>query len=92
MTAIEFTVFKGSKDGKIVKASIKKQLKPDEVIIRVTHSGLCGTDEHFRHVDMGLGHKGAGVIEVSFSHLPSHHHLLITSLGSRLLRPHHAKR
>jgi threonine dehydrogenase-like Zn-dependent dehydrogenase len=67
MTAIDFTVFKGSKEGKIVKASTKKQLKPDEVIIRVTHSGLCGTDEHFRHVDMGLGHEGAGVIEVSSS-------------------------
>jgi len=25
--------------------------------------GLCGTDEHFKHVDMGLGHEGAGVVE-----------------------------
>jgi threonine dehydrogenase-like Zn-dependent dehydrogenase len=60
----EFTVFKGSKEGQIVKSTTKRELGYDEVLIKVTHSGLCGTDEHYRHVDMGLGHEGAGVIEV----------------------------
>jgi NADPH:quinone reductase-like Zn-dependent oxidoreductase len=61
---VEFTVFKGSKEGKIIKSTTQKELKPDEVLIKVTHSGLCGTDEHYKHADMGLGHEGAGVIEV----------------------------
>jgi threonine dehydrogenase-like Zn-dependent dehydrogenase len=64
---VEFTVFKGSKEGKIIKSTTQKELKPDEVLIKVTHSGLCGTDEHYKHEDMGLGHEGAGVIEVKIS-------------------------
>jgi len=67
---VEFTVFKGSKEGRIVKSTTKKDLKPDEVLIRVTHSGLCGTDDHYKHEDMVLGHEGAGVVEVS----PSFHY------------------
>jgi threonine dehydrogenase-like Zn-dependent dehydrogenase len=64
---VEFTVFKGSKEGKIIKSTTQRELKPNEVLIKVTHSGLCGTDEHYRHEDMGLGHEGAGVIEVESS-------------------------
>ncbi|EKD21762.1 uncharacterized protein L3040_005748 [Drepanopeziza brunnea f. sp. 'multigermtubi'] len=60
---IEFTVFKGSKEGKIVQSQTKKEIKADEVLIKVTHSGLCGTDEHYKGVDMVLGHEGAGVVE-----------------------------
>jgi D-arabinose 1-dehydrogenase-like Zn-dependent alcohol dehydrogenase len=59
----EFTVFKGSKDGSIVKATTKKELGYDEVLVKVTHSGLCGTDEHYKHEDMALGHEGAGIVE-----------------------------
>jgi len=60
----KFTVYKGSKDGSIIKATTTKgELKDDEVLVRVTCSGLCGTDEHYRHVDMVLGHEGAGVAE-----------------------------
>jgi D-arabinose 1-dehydrogenase-like Zn-dependent alcohol dehydrogenase len=59
-----FTVFKGSKDGKIVKSeTTRPDLKDDEVLVKITASGLCGTDEHYRHADMGLGHEGAGVVE-----------------------------
>jgi D-arabinose 1-dehydrogenase-like Zn-dependent alcohol dehydrogenase len=53
---VSFTVFKGSKEGKIIRS--------DEVLVRISHSGLCGTDEHFKHNDVGLGHEGAGVVEV----------------------------
>jgi hypothetical protein len=60
---VEFTVFKGSKQGKIIKSTTRKELKPDEILIKVTHSGVCGTDEHFKHTDMALGHEGAGVVE-----------------------------
>jgi threonine dehydrogenase-like Zn-dependent dehydrogenase len=62
---VEFAVFKGSKEGKIIKSTTRKEIKADEVLIKTTHSGLCGTDEHYKHVDMGLGHEGAGIVEVS---------------------------
>jgi D-arabinose 1-dehydrogenase-like Zn-dependent alcohol dehydrogenase len=60
---VEFTVFKGSKNSNIVKSTIQKEIGPNEVLVRVTHSGLCGTDLHFTHTDMGLGHEGAGIVE-----------------------------
>lgn len=60
-----FTVFKGSKDGKIVETQTKKsdKLEGDHVYMRVTASGLCGTDLHYKTTDMGLGHEGVGVVE-----------------------------
>ncbi|KAL5121424.1 hypothetical protein ACEQ8H_000495 [Pleosporales sp. CAS-2024a] len=59
-----FTVYKGSKGGKIVKATTEKpELSGEQVLVRVTASGLCGTDEHFKEADMVLGHEGAGVVE-----------------------------
>lgn len=60
-----FTVFKGSKDGSIRKSTTNKpdQLTGDQVFLRITASGLCGTDEHYRAQDMVLGHEGAGVVE-----------------------------
>lgn len=64
---VDFTVFKGSKEGKIVQSTTTRDIKADEVLIKVTHSGLCGTDEHYRHADIVLGHEGAGVVEVGTS-------------------------
>ncbi|TGO61611.1 hypothetical protein BCON_0026g00550 [Botryotinia convoluta] len=58
---VDFTVFKGSKEGKIVKATTTREIGPNDVLVKITHSGLCGTDEHYRHADMALGHEGAGV-------------------------------
>ncbi|KAF2260068.1 GroES-like protein [Lojkania enalia] len=61
-----FTVYKGSHDGSIKKAqTTKPDLRGDDVLIRVTASGLCGTDEHYRNVDMVLGHEGTGVVEAT---------------------------
>jgi len=63
-TGADFTVYKGSKDGTI-KESITHQdpLKGDQVVVKITHSGLCGTDEHYRSADQVLGHEGAGVVQ-----------------------------
>ncbi|OCK83177.1 GroES-like protein [Lepidopterella palustris CBS 459.81] len=59
-----FTVYKGSKDGSIQKSSTSKpELTADQVLLRITASGLCGTDAHYRTQDMALGHEGAGVVE-----------------------------
>ncbi|KAJ5367905.1 uncharacterized protein N7496_007665 [Penicillium cataractarum] len=61
---IEFTVFKGSKDGTVVQGKTKRpDLKRDDVLIRITHSGVCFTDVHYRNNDMALGHEGTGVVE-----------------------------
>jgi len=61
---VSFTVYKGSNDGTIVKSQTIKpnDLQTDQVLIKVTASGLCGTDEHYRHQDMVLGHEGVGVV------------------------------
>ncbi|KAH7040246.1 chaperonin 10-like protein [Microdochium trichocladiopsis] len=60
-----FTVFKGSKDGVVVKGTTTKpdELTGDHVLIKVTASGVCGTDLHYTGEDMVLGHEGVGVIE-----------------------------
>ncbi|SPQ23284.1 e368fd3f-62e2-4f89-ad8b-6e1dbbb18424 [Thermothielavioides terrestris] len=60
-----FTVFKGSKDGTPKKSSTQKpdQLVGDQVLVRVTASGVCGTDLHYLRQDMVLGHEGVGVVE-----------------------------
>lgn len=64
--AIEFTVFKGSPDGTIKQATTRKDdLKRDDVLVRITHSGVCFTDVHYQHADMALGHEGAGVVEAT---------------------------
>ena len=57
-----FTVLKGSQSGSITTSQTTRTLKPTEAYIELTHSGLCGTDLHYRHAAMGLGHEGAGVI------------------------------
>ncbi|KAL4926658.1 NAD(P)-dependent alcohol dehydrogenase [Aspergillus undulatus] len=60
-----FTVFRGHESGNPVKAITVKPnaLTEDYVLLRVTASGLCGTDLHYRHTNMVLGHEGVGVVE-----------------------------
>lgn len=59
---VDFTVFKGSKTGDIVESTGHRDPGPTEAIIKITHSGVCGSDEHFRHQEQGLGHEGVGII------------------------------
>ncbi|OTA78190.1 hypothetical protein M434DRAFT_402280 [Hypoxylon sp. CO27-5] len=65
MSEITFTVFKGDKSGAPKKGTTTKSrdLTGDKVLLRVTASGLCGTDLHYRTEDMVLGHEGVGVVE-----------------------------
>ncbi|PKI85347.1 alcohol dehydrogenase (NADP(+)) [Malassezia vespertilionis] len=65
MTEVDLgTVFKGSESGEIVKAKGETiKLGPGQVVIDIAYSGLCGTDQHFRHnPNMVLGHEGVGII------------------------------
>lgn len=61
---VDFTVYKGSKSGEIVKSTTTREIKDDEVLVKISHSGLCGTDEHYKKADMVLGHEGVGTVEV----------------------------
>jgi len=49
---VEFTVFKGSKEGKIVKSTTKRELGEDEVLVKNTFSGVCGTDVSITYVEI----------------------------------------
>lgn len=59
-----FTVFRGSKEGpKQDQTSKPDQLNGTQVFVKVTASGLCGTDLHYLSADVVLGHEGVGVVE-----------------------------
>ncbi|CAG8363596.1 unnamed protein product [Penicillium salamii] len=59
----DLVVFMGSPEGKVIQKTSRRDLHDDEVLIQVTHSGVCGTDVHFRDQPIGLGHEGAGIIQ-----------------------------
>jgi D-arabinose 1-dehydrogenase-like Zn-dependent alcohol dehydrogenase len=64
MSSFEFAVIKSSPSGDYVEATTRRPaLTGDEVYIEITHSGVCGTDQHFRGQDMVLGHEGIGVVK-----------------------------
>lgn len=63
---IEITVFKGSLDGSIGEEKSKRsELRHDDVLIRITHSGVCCTSVYRRRTDMALGHEETGVVEAT---------------------------
>lgn len=59
----KFKVLCGSPEGTIVEKVTTRRLGDNDVFIETTHSGLCGTDEHFLHRDQALGHEGVGVVK-----------------------------
>lgn len=61
---LDYTVYKGDKSGRIVRSQAHREdLAPDEVLLKITHAGLCGTDEHYKFADMVLGHEGVGIVQ-----------------------------
>jgi len=60
---VEFTTYKGTKEGAIVEAKATREIKSGQVLVKITHSGLCGTDLHYKSSGIALGHEGAGVVE-----------------------------
>ncbi|PWY74162.1 alcohol dehydrogenase [Aspergillus eucalypticola CBS 122712] len=57
------TFLGGSTEGTIVENVTTRRLGENDVFIKTTHSGLCGTDEHFLHGHQALGHEGVGVVK-----------------------------
>ncbi|RAL04045.1 NAD(P)-dependent alcohol dehydrogenase [Aspergillus ibericus CBS 121593] len=61
---VQATQFRGSPSGHIVQTTAElPNIQPDEVLVKVTDSGLCGSDLHFLSVPMVLGHEGIGIVE-----------------------------
>lgn len=57
-------VYRGSPSGKVEAATTYLNLPQSrQVLVRITHSGLCGTDEHYIQQSMVLGHEGVGIVE-----------------------------
>jgi hypothetical protein len=63
MTPQKLTYLSGDPNGVIHAKSSLRNIGALEVLVRVTHSGLCGTDIHDRASGCGLGHEGVGIIE-----------------------------
>jgi D-arabinose 1-dehydrogenase-like Zn-dependent alcohol dehydrogenase len=59
---IDFTVITGSPSGALRTATGHRDVGPTQALVKITHSGVCGTDEHYRSAGIGLGHEGVGVI------------------------------
>lgn len=63
MASRSLTYLAGGADGKIrVKTSVRSVSRV-EVVVKVTHSGVCGTDGHDVVAGCGLGHEGVGIVE-----------------------------
>ncbi len=60
---VDFTVYKGSQGGTIVKSTSSRSVGPQDVLIKITHTGLCFTDVHYKESDMVLGHEGTGRVQ-----------------------------
>ncbi|TIA89812.1 hypothetical protein E3P99_01883 [Wallemia hederae] len=62
-TGDKFYAYKGI-GGKVVKSESElKELKPEEVLIRITHASLCYSDVHFLDSGFVLGHEQVGRVE-----------------------------
>jgi D-arabinose 1-dehydrogenase-like Zn-dependent alcohol dehydrogenase len=59
---ITFTTWTGTEGSAEPRTITKPALTGHQVYVKTTHAGLCGTDLHYRHAGIGLGHEGAGVI------------------------------
>ena len=63
MAAHTLTTFRyDAASGNFVKKTTQRALGPNEIKVRVTHSGICYTDVHAKEKACGLGHEGVGLI------------------------------
>ncbi|KAM0257106.1 hypothetical protein ACHAQJ_004570 [Trichoderma viride] len=60
---VTFDVYRGAEGDVPVRKTITRQLRPNDVFIELTHSGVCGTDLHYKHADITLGHEGVGIVK-----------------------------
>jgi len=61
--ASEYAVYRGA-EGSIKKSTAKiPQLGPKEILVKITHSGVCATDLAYVEYGIALGHEGVGTVE-----------------------------
>lgn len=63
MAEVQFNVFRGTEGDMPSESPVTKNLRANDVHIEITHSGVCGTDLHYRHAPIALGHEGVGVVK-----------------------------
>lgn len=63
MVSQNLTYLAGGSDGQIRVKTAVRNIGGLQVLAKVTHSGLCGTDAHDVTSGCGLGHEGVGVVE-----------------------------
>jgi D-arabinose 1-dehydrogenase-like Zn-dependent alcohol dehydrogenase len=63
MSSISFEVFRGDQHGQLFRETVTRDLQPNEIFNGITHSGLCGTDDHFLSSNIALGYEGVGVVK-----------------------------
>ncbi|KFZ25252.1 hypothetical protein V502_00266 [Pseudogymnoascus sp. VKM F-4520 (FW-2644)] len=73
MSTIKNTVYRGM-DGKVRQTTfdMPSELGPHEVLVKITHSGLCGTDIHGIAHGIALGHEGVGIVTAVGSSVTSY--------------------
>ncbi|KPI40019.1 putative formaldehyde dehydrogenase AdhA [Cyphellophora attinorum] len=58
-----FEVFQSTSDGRITqRETTKPDLTGDQVLVKISASGVCGTDLHYRTSGIVLGHEGVGTV------------------------------
>lgn len=62
MATQAITYLAGSPSGEIQLRKSERAIGNLEVVVKVSHSGVCGTDVHDRNSGCGLGHEGVGVV------------------------------
>ena len=60
--SVSFDVLRSSAGGRVYGERTVRALQNNEVLIDITHSGLCGTDELFFRTGQALGHEGVGIV------------------------------
>ncbi|KAI9739065.1 MAG: hypothetical protein M1834_007277 [Cirrosporium novae-zelandiae] len=60
----QFSTFVGQPDGSLKKGvSSRGPLVGNQILLKMTHSGICGTDIVFKKAGICLGHEGVGIVE-----------------------------
>ncbi|KAJ7083085.1 chaperonin 10-like protein [Mycena belliarum] len=61
--SVDYTVFKGTPQGIVEETAHSPAPTGNQVLVRITRSGICGTDEHYKEANIALGHEGAGTVQ-----------------------------
>ncbi|KAF2464110.1 GroES-like protein [Lindgomyces ingoldianus] len=63
MAPTEYTIYRGA-EGMIKQETTElPALGPKEILVKITHSGVCGTDVAYMPYGIALGHEGVGIVE-----------------------------